>query len=225
MHEIAEKKRDLLIRNMLILDALVLLLLFGKSITIPGLNVSINDIPAAREVITFFASLTFQFAALAFLNWHGYAAIIDIINVHKFRDSAVDSDFLSSADKFMEFFVKLYRARMNFRGIDFAKPGKLFTITGRVVTFMLMTSVASFLLLHLTVVFISARESVATMTSGFLLYIYILFLFFVNVCGLMIWVTTNREFHFTIALPIPEATKPAGTQPPLDTTPEEWTHS
>ena len=210
MHELAERKRDLIIRNMLALDSIVLLLIFGKAFTIPGLNVSINDIPAAREVVTFAASLTFQFAALAFLNWHGYAAIVDTINIHKFNGSGVDPEFVAASDRFLEFFVKLYRPKMNIRGIDFAEPSKQYMIMARIVNFLLMTSVASFLLLHLTVVFVSGRESINSLPSSLLLYVYLAFLVFVNLGGLLIWTTTTRDFEFTVT-DHTEANPPRGT--------------
>lgn len=198
MCELAERKRDLLLRNMFLFDALVLLILFGKPITVPGLNITLADIPAGREVVTFLASLTFQFAAIAYVNWQGYAAILNVINTFNLQGTGVDSEFITAADKFSEFAVKLYRSKMNILGNDVAFPGRLYKLVAHAVTCLLLASVVSFLCLHLIVVFISGWETFTLMPGGLLLYAYLLFLCAANLGGFLVWTTLNRKFQFTI---------------------------
>jgi len=197
MQAVAERKRDHLVRSVIVLDLLAFVLLSGKGFTIPGVNINTIDIPAAREALTFLASLAFQFLALAFLNSQGYAAIIDSINAHRARETAIDPDFLSASDKFLEFFVKLYRPKMNIHGIDFVTPGGVYNFMSWCVSFLLKLSVLSFLILHLAGVFISAKETFATGSSIFV-YVYFLFLIAVNVGGVLVFMSLGWSFKFEI---------------------------
>ena len=200
MQQVAEQKRDHILRNVIILDALVFLLLFGKGFTIPAINMSLNDIPAAREALTFLASLTFQFLALAFVNWQGYAAIINSINVHRAKSTAVDPDFLSASDKFLEFVVKLYREKMNIHGVDFVIPGRSYKIMSASILLLLKMSILSFLILHLAAVFVSARETYLNM-PGILKYVYFLFLLAANMGGVLVFFSMGRSFEFVVPPP------------------------
>lgn len=197
MHGIAEQKRDRLIRNVLVLDAVAMILLFGNTITIPGLNISLKDIPAAREALTLLASLSFQFLAIAFVNWLGYSAIIDMINVHRAKSTGVDADYLSASDKFMEFVVKLYRTKMNIRGLDFVIPGQSYGVMTKCVIGLMTISVYTFILLHLIAIFLSARETVIS-SSGIFKYVYILFLVTSNLGGILVFATISRRFEFIV---------------------------
>ena len=123
MLQIAEAKRDALLRSLMMLDALTLLLIFGKNLTIPGIGLSLAEIPAAREAVTVLASAAFQFLSLAQLNLNCYSAFVDVISQHRARETGVDPDILSAFDKFQEFSVKLYRSKINIHTYDFAEPG------------------------------------------------------------------------------------------------------
>ena len=200
MQQASERKRDALIRNMLLLDAVALLLLFGKGITIPGLNIELGDVPAARDALIFLASLSFQFFALAFVNWQGYGAIIDTISKHRTKKSGVDPDFLSAAYKFLEFTIKVYRGNMNIGGMDFASPNGAYKVFSWIVITLVLASVLSLLCLHLTVVFASARETIMTVDGSALLYAYILFLLLSNLGGLLVLLSLNISFEFLVPL-------------------------
>jgi hypothetical protein len=197
MYQLAEQKRDSLLRSLIIFDALILLLLFGKSITIPGTNISLSEFPAAREASTFLASLGFQFFAFSFVNWHGYAAIVDTINTHRARNTGIDPDYISAADKFLEFVVKLYRGQMNVHGVDFITPSNAYKFVAMCVTGLLALSVLSFLVLHLAVIGISIRETLFQ-DVGFLKYVYAVAVSTSTLGGLLVFLTLNRSFEFTV---------------------------
>jgi hypothetical protein len=183
---------------MLVLDAIALLLLFGKGIAIPGLGIGLSDIPAARETVTLLASLAFQFATLAYVNWHGYAALIDSINLHKSRATGVDPDFLSASDKFQEFAVKLYRRQMNVHGQDFAVPGFWYRAVSIFVVALITASALSFVCLHLAVVVVSVRETLLAFPGGLLLFAYIFFLGVANAGGVLVLATLHKSFAFDV---------------------------
>jgi hypothetical protein len=167
MLKLSEQKRDSLLRNFMILDAIALLLLFGKSISVPVINTSLSEIPAARDILIFFSSFTFQFAAVAFLNWNSYSAIIDTINLQRSRQTGIDPDYISASDKFFEFAVKLYRTKMNIRGTDYVVPGRAYQIVSQIIISLLVTTMLSLLCLHLIIVGVSLRQTILTVDGEY----------------------------------------------------------
>lgn len=200
MFKLSEQKRDNLLRSFLLLDAVAAILLFGKSINIPGLGISLNDIPAAREIVIFFSSLAFQFAATSFLNWNGYAAMIDTINLHRSRRTGIDPDWLSAGDKFMEFAAKLYRPRMKIYGPDVLLPGRGYRIVARLVSGLTLMTMLTLLLLHLAVATVSIRQTALSLPSGFfnlmLVCIYTTCVGAANLGGILVFFTMGRSFTF-----------------------------
>lgn len=196
MFRLSEQKRDNILRSVLILDAIASVLTFGKSISIPVIGLSLSEIPAAREIVVFFSSFAFQFTATFFLNWNGYSAIIDTINLQRSRQTGVDPDWLSSSDKFVEFAVKLYRPKMNVYNPDIVAPERAYRIVSALISGLIVTTMLSLLFLHLIVVGISVRQTVLIVGIGFvnslLLYAYILF-----VCAANLWRGAHIPHHGT----------------------------
>jgi hypothetical protein len=197
MQQVSEMKRDSMLRAVLLLDALAMLLLFGKSFSVPGLGMPLSEIPAARELLTFFASLSFQFFALAFINWHGYTAIVDAIGTYKAQPSGVDPDFVTASDKYMEFMPKLFRSKMNIYGIDFVTPGRGYTLAAGIASFLAMLSVYSILIIHISAVFVSALTTYRVAQTWFL-YPYFLFLVTSNFGGVLLLFVLYKNFEFHI---------------------------
>ena len=195
MHLLAEQRRDSLFRNMLVLDAVALLLFFGRDLVIPGLGINISTLPAAREVVIFLASVTFQFAAWAFVNWLGYTAMIEMIGVKRSK-TGVDAEFFVASDKFLDFAVKIFRPKMNLRGSEVLTIQRGYRLVSAVVTNLLLASVIAFLFLHLVVVFVSARETVAIYGLGILQFAYLVFLFTANFSAALIIAALSMNFTF-----------------------------
>lgn len=124
MHSVAIGKRDQLFKGAAILDASILLLLYGRSFTVPGLGISLIDIPAGLEISTILASLAFMLASLAFLNEQAYLAIVNKFGERLAKPVGIDPDFVNASEGYFEFFLKLYRARMNLWGPDHFVPGR-----------------------------------------------------------------------------------------------------
>src|SRR5690606_25310908 len=111
------------IRSVFILDSAVAVLVSGKSLTIPILDVATSDLPAILEIVTALSAVAAVFTAVAFVNWAAYDAIV---NQYAVRDSknVLDPEFIQASDKHMEFTVKLLRSKFNIYGVDFFHPGR-----------------------------------------------------------------------------------------------------
>lgn len=136
------------------------------------------------------------------MNWHGYSAIIDTINLHRSRESGIDPDFLSAPDKYLEFVAKIYRKKMNIHGEDFVIPGRTYQIVSFLVGFLVFVTMLSLLCLHVVVVTVSIRETLSSFGGGalntFLIYSYIAFLTAANLGGVLVFVATGRSFQFIV---------------------------
>lgn len=193
-HNEMVEQRNNLFRNTLICDVVVVLLLFGKSITVPGFGVSLADIPAAREAATIASGLAFQFAMYAFLNWLGYVAIIETINRH--RNEAVDHDIVSAAEKNIEFIEKLYRSKMNTYGPDYVIPGKSFVVVSRFVVWLGVGSILAILFLHFAIAGFSVATTFRELGHSTFAYLFCFAVVASNLAGLLTIITQHIPFKF-----------------------------
>lgn len=214
MYHLAEQRRDTMIRNMLLLDAIALLLIFGKAINIPGLNFSLAELPAARELVTFLAASTFLFMTFSFVNVQGYAALIDVINSHRARGTGFDPDYLTAADRQFEFTPKLYRPKMSLVAPELLKSSRAFRLTSFMVIAVLFLTLLAILAVHLIVAGISIRSTFSSEASAWLKYAMAFAIALPNLGGLMMLLTFNRAFSFEI-LPVsnqqPQAIPPTNS--------------
>lgn len=206
MYQVAEARRDGLIKSVFFLDAIALLLMFGKAFTLPSANISIGDLPAAREVATFLAASTFFFLMTSFLNVQGYAALIDVVNQRKAKGTILDPDFLTAADKFYEFPVKLYNPTLNSFAPDVLEASKVFRWICVAVQISLYLVMLSLLLLHLSVAALSITQ---TFTSGEhagpLKYVWAIAIVLPNLGGLVVLASTFISFEFKLTMKMPDA--------------------
>ncbi|MDZ7873205.1 MAG: hypothetical protein U5N27_08630 [Rhizobium sp.] len=85
MHREALSRQNAQLKTVVLADAGVAMLLFGKNVTIPGTSLGIQDVPAAVEVFTAVAAFGFLMLALSFLNAQCYLAVISQFNIRKAR--------------------------------------------------------------------------------------------------------------------------------------------
>lgn len=189
-----EQQRNGLIKGVLIWDAIALLLLYGKTVTLPGLGVSLAEIPAAREVAIFIGSFSFLFCMIAILNTSAYENLIDTVN--RFRNLAIDPDFLSAADRPIGFVHKMLRGKMNIHGVDFLIPSRASNNFAKVTNFLVLTSVISILLLHLLIAILCAIATFHDGRNYFPTYLYLIVLGIINLAAAMIFATGHIYFTY-----------------------------
>ncbi|MCY1664859.1 hypothetical protein [Rhizobium sp. SL86] len=150
MYDRGIAKQEALLKAALLSDGLLALLLFGKNVTIPGTSIGIQDIPAAAEVMTLFASLNFLVLSLAFMNAQAYQAICEQFTIRLAAKRGIDPDFLSAAHMSTEFYLKLFRKKMNIFGEDFFDAGVGYSAFYSSLSFLLGMVMLSVLALHIS---------------------------------------------------------------------------
>lgn len=152
MHREALNRQASQLKTVVLADAALTLLLFGKNVTIPGTSLGIQDIPAAVEVFTALAAFGFLVLSLSFLNAQCYLAVIEQFNIRRARPFHVDPDFLTAADTFTEFYLKAFRAQLNIHGPDFFEAGRGYKAYYTIMTVLLVIAMVSLVVLHVAVV-------------------------------------------------------------------------
>ncbi len=152
MHHEADRQQQTSIRGLLLADVGLALILFGKNLKIPGTDLGIQDIPAAMEVLTVFASFCFLVFCQAFANAQSYQAILEQFSIRKAVKLGIDPDYLTYGDVLSQVYLKAFRTEMNNFGRDFFTPGRRYRNFYGFVTLLLGLSWGSIFILHLTVV-------------------------------------------------------------------------
>jgi hypothetical protein len=199
MYSIAVRRRDNMLKSLVLLDGITLILLFGKTLTIPGIGLNLAEIPAALEMVTTTGAICFLFLSMAFVNEQTYVAILNRFNNRRALASAVDPDFVAASESYFEFVIKLYRKKFNIFGFDFYEPGSGYRWFFGSLYAALNLILIVILLFHLLTVAIAIKTMVAVSTQAVLSYTAISIILLATICGLLMSGTMLKSFDFTIS--------------------------
>lgn len=192
------RRRDNIMKSVVIADLLLIMVVNGQTITVPGVGLSLIEFPGAHAATMIFASLAFLFFAIAFFNEQAYAAIVRQFSIRRAQRTQVDPDFLIAADTFHEFFLKLSRKKLNIWGPDFFEPKRSYLWFFSGLMFVLSATFGLLLLLHLSVITLAIYSSQtqhgwdATTTA------ISIFAALANIAGALILASMTRDFAFHV---------------------------
>lgn len=152
MHKEAVKRQEAISKTLVYTDIALAMLLFGKNIKIPGLDIGISDIPFGLQAFALLSSISFLFLSYAFLNSQLYHAIIEIFDQRDARSNGIDPDFITSATVYTELWLKVFRKKMNFFGVDFYEASKAYLAFFGITFSVGIVAMLSLLLLHLSAI-------------------------------------------------------------------------
>lgn len=201
MHREALSRRDAILKSVVLADVVIALLLFGKNIAIPGTTLAIQDIPAALQTVAVFSSFNFMMLGVAFFNEQAYQSIVSQFNIRRSKSLGIDPDFLTAADSFTEFHIKLLRPKMNIWGVDFFHPGLGFRIFYGFLSMLLLFGILAVMALHLFVVGLAGYK---TLTGDFLPTVFCIMLGLINLAGVLTMLVP--KFGFSDSAPVKAAT-------------------
>lgn len=148
-HGEAVARQNGLIKSVIFTDASLAMIISGKSMKIPGLDIGLGDIPVAREVLIILSAVSFMFFCIGFINAQMYEAILQTLARRRSGAPSVDPEFLSAAYTFTELHLKASRQKMNIWGVDFFTPGIAFKLYYGTIANLMMVAFIGVLLLHL----------------------------------------------------------------------------
>ncbi|PTM57183.1 hypothetical protein [Phreatobacter oligotrophus] len=191
----AERRRDNLMRSFVVLDIFAMLFINGSRLQTPIFGVKISEIPIALEALTLLASVSFVFFAISFVNWQAYSAIVDQYAIRDARSHGGDPEFATASDRLSEFFIKIFRSKMNIWNYDFFET----TPTARRIFFLVSAFMFaiffSFLLMHYSAIGVSIYMSSGNMPLLAFLP-YSLFVVLANIAALAFLVLLSTPMNF-----------------------------
>lgn len=112
-HQLSITKRDSTAKTLVLVNTVLFLLINGKGWKIPGMDADISTLPAIKEIALLYSSLCFFFFCAMFVNEQCYAGLVNQYGIRKSRDSSIDPDFVNASKVHYDFFLKIYRPKMN----------------------------------------------------------------------------------------------------------------
>ena len=200
--EIAEKQRDSMTKSLLTIDALLAILLSGKNLKLPVIDTSLVDLPACREVLTILSSILLMFTVVYFINAQCYSLLADQFAKRRAATDAIDPDFVSAADKYFHFALKIFRPKLNIWGPDFYSPRRSFTVFSTAINFFIAAVFILFPTAHFCLVGYSFYQTISTYDLNFFIATYCVICSVINFLSIAIWIGSSTSFEFDVLQPI-----------------------
>jgi hypothetical protein len=202
MHQRTESKQEQMIRAVFVIDALLFLMISGKTWSIPGIGVELSSIPAVTEVLFFASALSFFFLCGIFITNQCYIGIINHYGNIIVNSDLVDPDFFNASRKHFDFFLKIFRAKLNIWGEDFYQHSRSFSVFCWIINAIIMLTVltipaAHFLLSWSGAMHVSSSD-LNIYGKSFLLGAVGL----INLSGLAMVIGMSKDFTFKMIEPM-----------------------
>jgi hypothetical protein len=208
----AEKQRDAILKSLFWIDGLLAVLLSGQKLKIPTMDLTVSELPMFREILTLGASLAFLFTAIFFLNAMCYSLVVDKFAHRKAEVNAIDPDFISAADKYFHFAIKIFSPKLNTWGVDFCAPNAKFKFFAATISFLINAIFVLFPVVHFCLVAFSLYQTLISEPYLMLALIYFATCICINLLAVALWVGSSTDFEFDVL-------QPASANPPTKETP------
>ncbi len=197
----AAQRRDSTLKGLVILDGLLAVAASGRNITIPGVNLSMADIPAVLEVLTGMASGTAYICAFSFITWLCYSQIHFTFCNRVARQSQIDPDLLAFAETTSEPTLKMFRRQLNIWGDDWHTSTGVFN--GLVACFGVANNLFFLMapLLHGALMYYALRQIVERSGFDAIHLVFYAWVILAHVVALFMWLAPSISFAFKIGPP------------------------
>jgi hypothetical protein len=194
----ATVRRDSTLKGIFILDALLAIATSGKNVSIPGVGISMADVPALMEVLIGMVSIAAYICSQSFMNCLCYSQIHQVFSNRIAKRYEVDPDMLELAAITSEPTLKMLRAKLNIWGPDWHTPTKPFRLVAKLYDignnlFFLMLP-----LLHCLLMFHAVMRVVSTSDIGVTHVVFFAWVTVAHMLALLVWVVPMLGFTFTI---------------------------
>ena len=205
IHQISEDKLARMIRALFVIDALLFLLISGKSWSMPGFGVEISSIPAIHEILLFASALSFFILCGAFITVQCYSAIIDQFGNRIVNSNLMDPDFFNASHKHFDFFLKIFRAKLNIWGEDFYRHGRAFAVFAWLINVITVLTVLTLPAAHLLLSWAGATHVFASDLNIYGKSFLLGAVGLINLSGLVMVAGMLKDFTFHMTEPIEDA--------------------
>lgn len=214
--QVSEQKRDSAVKSWLVITSAMSAVLFGADLTIPGLNTSLKNLPAALEITTALSIICFVFLLMAFHTHQCYGAIVSIYSQAIANGSSVDPDYIMASEVHNEFFLKMFRIPMHIGGLDTYLPGAGFEFASKAIAVLFGFLIECILILYLSLVFYSVISTVFSASNYIILTLYVVFVCTAVALSLAILLSELVQFRFRNRFYVPTSASVVAESTPTD---------
>lgn len=194
----SEARLQQLIRSLFVTDAVMLLMISGQKLTVPGLNIEVSQIPVINEILFFTSAMSFFFLCAAFITNQCYIGIIDQFGIRLSSQNLIDPDFFNASRKHYDFFLKIFRPKLNIWGDDIYQSNRPFIVFCWIMNVVIILVVLTLPTAHLVV---SSWSAAVIFSSDINVYgkaFLLLAAALINLAALLMVVGVYRDFTFNI---------------------------
>ena len=166
------------------------------------MGIEISEIPAVQEILLFLASMSFYFFCAAFVTSQCYGGIIDQYGNRIVDSRIIDPDFFNASRKHYDFFLKLYRPKMNIWGEDFYQHKWGFGVFSWFMNFIIVAVVMLLPITHLALILSASWQIYATDWNVYAKWFLLAATAIVNFGGLAMVVGMSKDFTFNVIQPL-----------------------
>ncbi|RCK51653.1 hypothetical protein TH25_08135 [Thalassospira profundimaris] len=195
-HREASQKLEHFIRILCFQNALLFLVLNGQNWTLPIIGVQISEIPSIQEILLFSASMAFYFMCTYFVTYQCYDAIIEQFGNRIVNSNLIDPDFFNASRKHYDFFLKLYRPKLNIWGEDLYQHTRGFSIFSRLMNIIMGAVILIFPITHLALIGSASWQVYNSDWSIYAKWLLLLATAIINFGGIALLFGINKDFTF-----------------------------
>lgn len=194
----AAARRDASLRSLVAIDVVLAMVLSGKHLTVPILNLQTSDIPALLEVVVALASAAAYFFCFSFATWLCYSQMAFVFVKRRAEKSKIDPDLLSFGDAPSEPTLKIFRGKLNLWGLDWYEAGRSFRLLSALYGLVNSLFFLAAPLLHASMIWTGGRAIYSQAGFTFLHSIFYVWILVANLAALLTWLVPSVSFRFEI---------------------------
>lgn len=202
MQRRVEEKQDRMGRSLFTTNALLFLMLTGQNWRIPIFNVEVSSIPAAVEILLFASALSFFFLCSIFVTNQCYNAIIEQCGNRIVDSTRIDPEFYNASKKHFDFFLKVFRSKLNIWGPDFFEHGRPFSIFAWSLDKAFLLVLLVIPAPHFIITCVGALHVYQSDLNAYAALLLIGGFGFINLLGLVMVIALYKQFSFRLAKPL-----------------------
>ncbi|NEH81307.1 hypothetical protein [Rhizobium ruizarguesonis] len=190
------QRRDATLKSLVVFDGLLAIAASGRNITVPGINISMADIPAILEGLIGITSASVYIFSFSFTTWLCYSQIHFVFSKRIAARHNLDPDLISFAQTASEPTLKMFRSKLNIWGEDWHRSGNAFS--GMVAAYSISNNIFFIMapLLHLSLMYYAASRMIKLQDFDFIHIVFYAWVVLAHVLAIFTWVVPSVPFSF-----------------------------
>lgn len=191
-----EGKLNQLLRSLVLINTVLFVSISGHDWKLPIVDIMLSEIPAFQQITIFYSSIVFFFVCSTFVTKLCYDQLINVCGNRIVDKDRVDPDFFNAASKNFDFFLKIYRPKLNHWGIDFFEHGKGFSVFSALIFVLTVAVILVFPTVQISLIVFATIQIFQSEWNEYAKFLLVGTVAIINFGGLALIFGMNKEFNF-----------------------------